>query len=83
MKLKEKFKKQLDTATPTLNRPFYQSEKCEAIADEHAIDFVEWFTNEKSKYSIMYGNQEKRFSTFKKDFTAKELLEIYKKEKSL
>ena len=83
MKLKEKFKKQLDTATPTLNRPFYQSEKCEAIADEFAIGFAEWFTNEKSKYSVMYGKQEKRFATFTKEYTAKELLEIYKKEKGL
>ena len=31
----------------------------------------------------MYGNQEKRFATFKNDYTAKELLEIYKKEKEL
>ena len=51
--------------------------------DEYAIGFVEWFTNEKSEYSIMYGNQEKRFATFTKDYTAKELLEIYKKEKHL
>ena len=49
--------------------------------DELAIGFAEWFTNEKSEYSIMYGNQEKRFATFTKEYTAKELLEIYKKEK--
>lgn len=42
MTLKEKFKKQLDTATPTLNRPFYQAEQCEKIADEFAIEFAEW-----------------------------------------
>ena len=51
--------------------------------DDFAIEFAEWFTNEKSEYSIMYGNQEKRFATFTKDYTAKELLEIYKKEKHL
>jgi hypothetical protein len=57
------------------------SKELEAIADEYAIGFAEWFTNEKSEYSIMYGNQEKRFATFTKEYTAKELLEIYKKEK--
>jgi hypothetical protein len=57
------------------------SKELEEIADEYAIGFVEWFTNEKSEYSIMYGNQEKRFATFTKEYTAKELLEIYKKEK--
>jgi hypothetical protein len=59
------------------------SKELEEIADEYAIGFVEWFTNEKSEYSIMYGNQEKRFATFTKDYTAKELLEIYKKEKGI
>jgi hypothetical protein len=59
------------------------SKELEEIADEYAIGFVEWFTNEKSEYSIMYGNQEKRFATFTKDYTAKQLLEIYKKEKKL
>jgi hypothetical protein len=52
----------------------------EKIADDYAISFAEWITNEKSKYAIMYGNQEKRFATFSKDCTTKELLEIFKKE---
>ena len=47
--------------------------------DEFTIGFVKWFTNEKSEYSIMYGNQEKRFATFEEDYTIQELLEIYKK----
>ena len=51
--------------------------------DEFAIGFADWLTNEKSEYSVMYGNQEKRFATFNEDFTIKELLEIYKKEKGL
>jgi hypothetical protein len=51
--------------------------------DEFAIGFAKWITSEKSKYSILYGNQEKRFATFEKDYTAKELLEIYKKESNL
>lgn len=46
--------------------------------DEFAIGFVEWFTSEKSEYSIMYGNQEKRFATFTKAYTTKQLLEQFK-----
>ena len=46
--------------------------------DDFAIGFAEWFTNEKSEYSIMYGNQEKRFATFTKEYTTKQLLEIFK-----
>ena len=57
-----------------------EASECELIADEFAIGFAEWFTNEQSPYSITYGNQEVRFSDFRKDYTIKELLEIYKKE---
>jgi hypothetical protein len=53
------------------------------IIDLFTIDFLEWLTNEKSKYAIMYGDQDKRFSTFEKDYTPKELLQLYKKEKGL
>ena len=53
------------------------------IIDLFTIDFLEWLTNEKSKYAIMYGNQDKRFSTFENDYTPKELLQLYKKEKEL
>jgi hypothetical protein len=71
MTLKEKFKKQLDTATPTLNRPFYQAEKCESIADEFAIGFAEW---------ILKLGVNEYLNDFKNKNT-KELLEIYKNRK--
>ena len=61
----------------------FDIQNAEVIADEYAADFAEWLTNGKAKYSIMYGNQEKRFSTFDEDYTPKELLEIFKKEKGL
>ena len=61
----------------------YNAEECEHIADEFAIGFAEWFTNEQSPYSIVYNNQEVRFSDFRKNYTIKELLEIYKKQKGL
>ena len=68
----------IETIVLNMNQQTIQEDK-----EEFAIGFVEWFTNEKSKYAIMYGNQEKRFSTFKKDYTIKELLQIFKKEKGL
>ena len=69
MTLKERFKKQLDTSTPTLNRPFYQAEKCEQIADEFAIEFAKWIC-EKAEVPYIKG-------------TMNSTLEIYKKEKGL
>jgi hypothetical protein len=69
MTLKEKIKKQLDTATPKLNRPFYQAKKCEKIADKFAIEFAEW------RLTTLIKNAD--------EYTMKELLEIFKKEKGL
>ena len=53
-------------------------EQCAEIAENYVIEVLEWLTNEKSEYSINYGNQEERFATNDKDFTIKEILEIYK-----
>jgi len=69
MTLKEKFKKQLDTATPILNRPWYQSQKCTEIADEFAIGFAEWLD---INFKLNFTNN-----------VFKELLKIYKEEKGL
>ena len=80
MTLRENFSKYCDNVYQDKE---VNAEFCEEIADEFAIGFAEWLTNEQSPYSIMYGNQEKRFSDFRKDYTIKELLQIYKKEKGL
>jgi hypothetical protein len=80
MTLRENFSKYCDNVYQDKE---VNAEFCEQIADEFAIGFAEWFTNEQSPYSIMKGNQEVRFSDFRKEYTAKELLEIYKKEKGL
>jgi len=69
MTLKEKFKKQLDTATPTLNRPHYQAKKSTEIADEFAISFAEWLD---INFKLNFTNN-----------VFKELLKIYKEEKGL
>jgi hypothetical protein len=71
MTLKEKFKKQLDTATPTLNRPFYQAKKCEKIADDYAIEFYLWMKDNEER--IKNG----------KIITDEDLLKEFKKEKGL
>jgi hypothetical protein len=61
----------------------YRKKQEQKEKDEFAIGFAEWLTNEQSPYSIMYGNQEVRFSDFRKDYTIKELLEIYKTASNL
>jgi phenylalanyl-tRNA synthetase alpha subunit len=43
-------------------------------------DLLEWLTNEKSEFSIMYGNQDERFSSNDNDYTIDEILEIYKNQ---
>ena len=53
-------------------------EQAKEIEKQEIIDILEWLTNEKSEYSIMYGNQKKRFASNEKDYTIKEILEIYK-----
>ena len=55
-------------------------EQCAEIAYAYVIEVLDWLTNEKSEYSINYGNQEKRFASNDNDYTIKEFLEIYKKE---
>lgn len=80
MTLKKRFKKQLDTATPNLNRPFYQAEKCEQIAEQFAIEFAEWCNSEEAEDLILdlilVGELDKKPTT-------KQLLEQFKKEKGL
>jgi len=41
------------------------------ISSAETLGFIDWFTNKKSKYSVMYGNQEHRFADFEKDYTIK------------
>jgi hypothetical protein len=44
------------------------------------VEVLDWLTNEKSEFSVMYGNQEKRFSSNDKDYTIDEIIEIYKNQ---
>jgi hypothetical protein len=70
MKLRDRFKKQLDTATPKLNRPHFQAQQCEKIADDYAIEFAKWIIINCNHKKMEY-------------LDLKELLEIFKKEKGL
>jgi hypothetical protein len=45
--------------------------------NQKVIEVLEWLTNEKSEFSIMYGNQDKRFSCNDKDYTIDEIIEIF------
>ena len=44
------------------------------------VEVLDWLTNEKSDFSIMYGNQNERFSSNDKDYTIDEIIEIYKNQ---
>jgi hypothetical protein len=76
-------KEQFENAPKVYNQNLESFIDYTSIADEFAIGFAEWFTNEQSPYSIIHGNQEVRFSDFRKDYTIKELLKMYKIQKGL
>jgi hypothetical protein len=52
-------------------------EQAKEMEKQQIIDILDWLTNEKSKFSIMYGNQDKRFASNDKDYTIDEILEIF------
>ncbi len=69
MKLKEKFEKVLKNSKPHFLK--FDTNDCIEICDNFAIKFAEWLV-------IRY-NEDIIFD----EYTSKELLEIYKKEKGL
>jgi hypothetical protein len=42
------------------------------------VEVLDWLTNEKCEFSIMYGNQDERFASHDKDYTIDEIIEIFK-----
>ena len=52
---------------------------CFEVTKDIAIKFVEYLTDENSKYSIMYGGNPERLSTIDKDYTIKEVFEEFLK----
>jgi hypothetical protein len=54
--------------------------------NEYCEGLLDFITNENSRFSIMYGNQEERFCELKdnsddtEEFTIKEIIELYNKK---
>jgi hypothetical protein len=67
MTLREKFKPKVSINTD--GEAGRYAIECEQIADDYAIDFLNWYISKSSVLSIKYIGK-----------TAEELLEIYKKE---
>jgi len=60
------------------------AENCVEIADDYAIEFAEWMALSCTQMQKILSQKAKYFHLIKRDyFTAKELLEIFKKEKGL
>jgi hypothetical protein len=57
-----------------------EAEKCEKIADEYAIEFVNWIVNPDTTDLL---HDLELIGEIDKEVTSKKLLEIYKKEKGL
>jgi len=62
------------------NRVEHLKLEAKELEKQQIIDILDWLTNDKSEFSIMYGNQDKRFSCNDKDYTIDEILEIYKNQ---
>jgi metallophosphoesterase superfamily enzyme len=58
-------------------------EQVKEMEKQKVIEFLDWLTNEKSEFSIMYGNQDKRFSSNDKDYTINEIIEIFENRYNL
>ena len=67
MPIVDKFKKQLDTATPTLNRPHYQAEKCASICKEVSIEFAEWIIDKHKQFPDSILRYDKLFDVYEKE----------------
>ena len=90
MKLKEKFLDYIycfmgsGMLTNTYDEKIaeWNAKSCEVVADEHAIEFVEWFADNTLRVDLdgykTFGDKDET-----KPHTIKELLEIFKKEKGL
>ena len=67
MPIVDRFKKQLDTATPTLNRPHYQAEKCASICKEVSIEFAEWIIDKHKQFPDSILRYDKLFDVYEKE----------------
>ncbi len=50
-----------------------------SVTEDFSAGLLDFISNHNSRFSIMYGDQEKRFATFKKDYTIREMIALYRK----
>lgn len=55
----------------------------EEYANNEIWKFFDWFSQEDSPYSILYGNDEIRIATNERDLSINEVIDAYLKHKSL
>jgi hypothetical protein len=56
-------------------------EKSAQITENITIELLEWLSSEKSKYGILYGEQTERFCCNDRDYTSKEIFDLFVKTK--
>jgi hypothetical protein len=77
MELKDRFDNPIMRRDLGRNEIEETKEQCAEIAENYVKEVLEWLTNEESEFSIMYGNQYKRFSSNDKDYTIDEIIKIF------
>ena len=81
MSIVYKFKKQLDTTTPTLNRTYYQAEQCASICKEVSIGFAEFVFENHKQYPDAILRFDKLFEFYEREQETKSKSMIPPKEK--
>lgn len=79
---KDKFKEQLDTATPPLNRPDYQAEKIASISKIISCKFAEWVVEKHKQYPDSALRYDKLFDIYEKEQSRKIKIMSPPKEKA-
>ena len=80
---KDKFKEQLDTATPNLNRPHHQAEQFASICKEISVGFAEWVVNKHKQYPDYNLRYDKLFDIYEQEQSGKLKTMIHPKQKAI
>ena len=68
---KDKFKEQLDTATPNLNSPHHQAEQFASICKEISVGFAEWVVDKHKQYPDSNLRYDKLFDIYEQEQSRK------------
>ena len=82
MGLKDKIKKQLDTATPTLNRPNHQAEQCAIICKDFCLGFAKWVIEKHKEYPNSILRYDRLFDVYEKEQEQKNKGMLHPKQKA-